>query len=210
VMKILKKIYFSPLGVIISIVQNLLSVIHRPFMVYGFYNRTQKKFMRNTRISSATKIINREKLDISDNVWIGHYCVLDASNEIEIGRGVQTGSHISIYTHSSHVSIRLMGDDYMSAEERIGYVRGRVSVGEFSFIGDSAVIFPGVKVGKGCLIKAASVLTKEVPDFSIVQGVPAQVVGNVLDIDRKYLSDPRVRETYFDSDVINEKKSEYL
>lgn len=205
-MKILKKIYFSPLGYIISIVQNFFSIIHRPFMVYGFNNRVQKRLMRNTRVSSATKVIGRKKLNINDNVWIGHYCVLDASNGITIGRGVQTGSHISIYTHSSHVSIRLMGDTYISAEERIGYVKGGVSIGEFSFIGDSAVIFPGVKVGKGCLIKAGSVLTKEVPDFSIVQGVPAKVVGNVLDIDREYLSDPRVRETYFESSVINEKK----
>ena len=96
-----------------------------------------------------------------------------------------------------------MGDSYMSSNDRTGYVRGAVSVGEFSFIGDSVIIFPGVVIGRGCLIKACSVVTKSVPDLSIVSGVPAEVEGSVLDIDRKYLADTFVRETYFDHSLID-------
>ena len=51
-------------------------------------------------------------MNIGDNVWIHHYCLLDASYGLTIEKGVQTGSHISIYSHSSHVSIIVWGSLY--------------------------------------------------------------------------------------------------
>jgi acetyltransferase-like isoleucine patch superfamily enzyme len=198
----LKKIYLSPLGYFISLILNLLAGFHRPFMVYGFYNRVTKKFMKHTRISSSTKFLNRNLLDIEDNVWIGHFSILDASNGIYIGEGVQTGSHISIYSHSSHNSVRLLGRSYLESDERVGYVKGSVSIGEFSFIGDSCVIFPNVTIGRACLIKAGSVVTESMPELSIVEGVPAKVVGSVIDIDKRYFSDAKVKMTYFDKSLI--------
>ena len=202
----LKRIYLSPLGFFISIIQNIFSLFHRPFMVYGFYNQAQQKFMRQTRISSSTKVISKNHLDLNDGVWVGHYSVLDASHGITFGIGVQTGSHISVYTHSSHVSIRLLGDSYLQSDDRVGYITGSVFVGDFSFIGDSSVIFPGVEIGKGCLVRAGSVVTKSVPDFSVVSGNPAEVVGSVLVTDEKFLENPSVRETYFDQAFIKSKR----
>ncbi len=202
----LKRIYLSPFGYVISLIQNIFSIFHQPFMVYGFYNQTQQKFMRQTRISSSTKVISKKKLDLSDGVWVGHYSVLDASHGIKFGKGVQTGSHISIYTHSSHNSIRLLGDSYLLSNDRIGYITGNVLIGEFSFIGDSAVIFPGVEIGKGCLVKAGSIVTNSVPDFSVVSGNPAQVVGSVLTTDEKFLIDDAVRKTYFDQAFIKSER----
>ncbi len=201
----LKRIYMSPLGYLISLIMNAVSFLQQPFMVYGFYNRVQKKFMKNTRISSSTKFISKHNLDIGDNVWIGHFCVIDASNKIKIGTGVQTGSHVSIYTHSSHISVRLLGKSYLSSDKRVGYVKGSVSIGDFAFIGDSTIVFSGVSIGKGCLIKAGSIVTRSMPEFSVVAGIPAKVVGSVLDIDDKYLTDPSVKESYFAPEIIANK-----
>jgi acetyltransferase-like isoleucine patch superfamily enzyme len=206
----LKKIYLSPLGYFISFVLNILSVFHKPFMVYGFYNRVTKKFQRNTRISSSTKLVSGSKLDIGDDVWIGHYCVLDASNFLKIGKGVQTGSHISIYTHSSHISIRLLGEAYLSSNDRIGYVDGAISIGEYTFIGDSSIIFPGVNIGKGCLIKAGSIINSSIPDFSIVSGSPARVVGCSIDIDKKFFDNDVVKKTYFDKGLLKDYNKDSL
>jgi acetyltransferase-like isoleucine patch superfamily enzyme len=115
-------------------------------------------------------------------------CVLDASNGLSIGKGVKIGSHISIYTHTSHVGIHLLGESYLRLDERIGYVIGVVSIGEYSFIGDSSVIFPGAHIGRGCLVNSGSIVTRSVPDFSIVSGAPAKVVGQVVDIDNFFLT----------------------
>jgi len=198
----LKKIYLSPLGYIISFVQNIFALVHQPFMVYGFYNSIQKKFMKLTRVSSSVKIISKNRLDMLDNVWIGHYCVVDASNGVKIGKGVQTGPFVSIFSHSSHIAIRLLGENYLQSDERVGYINGEVTIGDYVFIGTSVTIFPNVVIGKGSLIKAGAVVTKSIPDYSIVAGNPAVVVGTVKDLDEKYFNDKTVQKSYFDKEII--------
>lgn len=200
----LKKIYLSPLGYFISFIQNILAFVQQPFMVYGFYNKIQNKFMKLTRISSSTKIVSRSHLDINDNVWIGHYSLLDASNGIELGKGVQTGAFVSIFSHSSHISIRLLGKNYLQSNERIGYIDGKVIIGEYSFIGTNCTIFPAVTIGKGCLIRAGSVVTKSIPDFAVASGNPAVIIGSILNLDEKYFNNEIVQKNYFDQKIIEE------
>ncbi len=199
----LKKLYMSPFGYLISLIQNLISIVHKPFMVYGFYNNVQKRFFKYTRISSNTKVLEKNKLDLDDYVWIGHYSLLDASNNIEINKGVQTGSHISIFTHSSHNSIRLLGEAYISLNSRIGYVSGAVKIGEFTFIGSYSIIFPGVTIGKGSLIKAGTIVTSSFPDYSIIAGNPACKVGSTIDLDKKYFDNEIVKENYYCKELID-------
>lgn len=201
-----KRLYLSPFGYFISLVQNAIAFLHRPFMVYGFKNKVINRWMKNTRISSSTKILEKNKFDIRDGVWIGHYCVLDASNGLEIGEGVQTGSHVSIYTHSSHIAIRLLGSEYITSDDRAGYIEGSVSIGRYTFIGDSCVIFPNTSIGSGCLIKAGSIVTRDIPDYAIAAGVPAKVVGYIRDLDRTFLSNSDVSRTYFDLKVFKDYK----
>jgi len=109
----LRKLYLSPLGYCISFVLNTIAFIHKPFMVYGFYNRVQKRFYKNTRISSSAKLIDKQNIDIADNVWIGHYCLLDGIGGITIGEGVNIASHSCIYSHSSQNAIRLLGKKFI-------------------------------------------------------------------------------------------------
>lgn len=202
----LKKIYLSPLGYLISFIQNLFSIFHTPFMVYGFYNRVQKKFMKYTRVSSSVKIMSKKNLDIYDNVWIGHYSLIDASIDVTIKEGVQTGSHISIFSHSSHNSIRLLGKNYLKSDLRIGYIEGSVTIGEYSFIGSHSIIFPNVNIGKGCLIKAGSVVTSSFPDYSIISGNPAIQTGSTYNYDKKYFDEVVVQNNYYDKKLLNIKE----
>ena len=53
---------------------------------------------------------------------------------------------------------------------------GKIHVGERTFIGCNSTILPGVTIGKRCIIGAGSVVTKDVPDETVVAGVPARVV----------------------------------
>jgi len=205
----LKKIYLSKIGLLISIVLNFLGYLRRPFMIYGYFNRPQKKFFKKTRISSSAVILSGSNLDIQDNVWIGHFSVLDASCGIHIGEGVQTGNSVAFYTHSSHDSIRLLGKRYMycDATDRVGYKKGAIFVGEYSFIGSHSIVFYGVTIGKGSLICAGSVLTSSVPDFSIVSGNPAKIIGSTLLKDEKYFFEKIVQDNYFDREKAIEFKS---
>lgn len=198
-------LYLSPLGRIISIVQNIFSFISRPYMVYGYYSKHDKKFKKNTRISSSVIILNSENLNIGNNVWIWHYSIIDASNSITIGEGCQIGAWVGIFTHSSHIAIRLYGgDSYIKTPqyERVGYIKGAVSIGAYTFVGAKASIMPGVSIGRGCLIAAGTLVNRSIPDFSIVVGNPGIVKGSTIDLDKKYFSDQLIQQSYFDQETI--------
>ncbi len=197
-------IYYSFAGYIISFVQHCLSLFHRPFMVYGYWDRMTKRYLRDVRISASVDIIHKDKLVIGDNVWINHYTRIDASAGVTIGEGCQIGSSVGIFSHSSHNAIRLMGAHYMKVpkEERIGYILKPTEIGAYTFVGSGSYIMPGVKIGKGCIIGTNSVVTKNIPDYSVAVGSPAKVIKSTKDIDKEYFDNPKVRKYYFDADLI--------
>jgi len=200
-----RALYLSPIGRLISIIQNILSVFSRPFMVYGYKRKTDGAFLKNTRISSSSIILNPENLDIADNVWLWHYSIIDASNNVSIGEGCQIGAWVGIFTHSSHIAIRLYGgNSYIQTpiEERKGYLKGAVSIGAYTFIGAKATIMPNVSVGKGCLIAAGTMVNKSVPDFSIVVGNPGVVKGSTKELDKPFFVDELICKNYFDRETI--------
>jgi acetyltransferase-like isoleucine patch superfamily enzyme len=166
-----------------------------PRVLSGFYHKGI--FLKDVRISESTVLSFPQQLDLADNVFIGHYNFIEASNGIRIEKGVQITNYISILSHSSHISIRLYGDQYRKKKELIGYKKGSVILGKYSFVGPHVTIMPGTTIGKGCLISAYSFVKGEFPDFSIISGNPAVVVGSTKDLDKKYLDEyPELIEYY--------------
>ncbi|AUR51851.1 acyltransferase [Aquella oligotrophica] len=177
---------------------NLLNkYIAKPRMVLG-YTSFDGTYLAKTRISNTVDIVNPENLNIADNVFIGHYNILDASNRIMIGEGCQISNFISILTHSSHQSVRLYGKHYIPHNGRHkGYITGEVIIGKYTFIGAHSVIMPGSKIGKGSLVTAYSLVKGAFPDFAIIAGNPAQVVGDTRVKDSKLLNEyPELAEYY--------------
>lgn len=203
-----KKIYFSPIGILISIALWLLALIHRPFMVYGFYNQKTKKYLKRVRIGSTVKLVNKKTIDLSDNVWIGHYALIDGIGGVSIGKGVHISSHTVIYSHSSHDTIRLLGDQYIMEEtkSRIGYKLKPVTIGDYSFIGTSSIILPGSTIGRGCIIGAGSVVNCNIPDYSIANGNQIQIIGDTRERDIKNFGDIIDETKYYDPEILKIKR----
>ena len=203
-MSIGKRIYFSPLGYFITITQKVLSIFIPRIMVYGYYNKVHKKFYRGTRISSSAYITDPAKLDIGDNVWVNHNVRIDASGGVRIGDGCQIGYNSMILSHSSHMAIRLNGAEFIKMDivDRVGYIHRPVDIGEYTFVGGGSAIMPGVRIGKGCVIGVNSVVTKDVPDYAIVAGAPAKIIGSTIDTDKKYFDNPIVKKYYYDKTLI--------
>ncbi len=86
--------------------------------------------------------------------------------------------------------------------ERLGYIRGEVTIGEYTFVGARSIIMPNVTIGKGCLIAAGTLVNKSVPDFSIVVGNPGIIKGNTKDLDKKYFNEKIIQQNYFDRETI--------
>jgi len=172
-----------------------MNKLFKPTMIGGF-KRFDGVFLKKTRISNTTFIDHPERLLIEDNVFIGHHNYIEASNGLSIGEGCQITSFVSITTHSSHQSIRLYGANY-AGQNMLAYVKGKVEIGKYTFIGPHSVIMPNTKIGKGSMVAAYSYVQGEFPDFAIIAGNPAEIKGDTRNLDKEYLEKyPELLENY--------------
>lgn len=120
-------------------------------------------------------------IDYGCNISIGprfyanfNLTILDCSL-VTIGARCMFGPNVSIFaaTHETEVQSR---------RDNIEYGRP-VVVGDDCWIGGNVVILPGVTIGRGVTVAAMSVVTKDVPDFSVVMGQPAKVVKKVKEVE---------------------------
>ena len=175
---------------------SLLRRLLAPRMLYGV-RHPDGRWLAHSRIGSSTHVEGWPKLDLGDHVFIGHFNLIDASCGLRIGQGTQITSHVCVLTHSSHVSLRLHGEQYFGHADPVGYERGAITIGPCCFIGPHSVLAPGTRLGKGVLVRAHSYVRGEVPDFAIVQGQPAQVVGDTRHTDATWLAQhPELAEHY--------------
>jgi len=114
------------------------------------------------------------EISIGNNVWIGEGCHITAINKIHIGDNVLMGKYITI-TDNSHgetnfeqLNIHPLSRPLIS--------RGPVRIEDDVWIGDKVTILSNVKIGKGSVIGANSVVTKDIPPFSIAVGMPAKII----------------------------------
>lgn len=106
---------------------------------------------------------NRVKL--GKNVFINHSAILSASGGIEFGDGVMTAPGVRIAT---------INHDF--DERHTKYTYGKVVIKKNAWIGMNATICPGVTIGEYAVVAAGAVVTKDVPDYAVVGGVPAKVI----------------------------------
>lgn len=90
--------------------------------------------------------------------------------------GVTIGKHCILNTLSSVDHDSTIGD-YVHISPR-SCVCSSVRIGEGTHLGAGATVLPGIRIGKWCVIGAGAVVNKDIPDFSVVVGVPGKVVGS--------------------------------
>ena len=165
-------------------------------MVFG--ESSSGRRLAHTRISAASCIEHEDRLVLADHVYIGPFNFIEASGGITLEEGVQVTSHVVITTHSSHRALRLLGRAYVAwAGERPGWVAGPVHIGAYSFIGPHALIEAGTRLGRGTLVRAGSRVRGEFPDFAVLEGRPARIVGDTRERDQAWLQrHPELRAHY--------------
>lgn len=111
---------------------------------------------------------------IGDNVRVGEHCHIGAVNKIIIGNNVLMGSKVYITDH--HHGTTDIDDLEKQPVDRELYSKGNIIIEDNVFIGDNVVIMPGVKVGRNSVLAASTVVTKCVPPFSVVCGIPGKIM----------------------------------
>jgi acetyltransferase-like isoleucine patch superfamily enzyme len=163
-------------------------------MLFG--EQSQGVWLPMTRISPSTLIHPEAGLTLGDHVHIGPFNVIDAGAGVVIEEGVQITSHCAIVTHSSHRAQRLLGRGFVRwPDQRPGWVKGPVHIGAYSFVGPHCVIEANTHLGRGSLVRAGSVVRGRFPDFAVLAGNPATVVGDTREADAQWLAaHPEVAE----------------
>ena len=121
---------------------------------------------RGSTVHMWANFFNPQNVKIGSDTIIGDHVFLDGRSSIKIGDHVDIASEVMIY-NSEH---DLESDKFIAREET-------VEIGDYVFVGPRAIILPGVKIGRGVVVGAGAVVTKDVPDYSIVGGIPAIVIG---------------------------------
>jgi maltose O-acetyltransferase len=150
---------------------DLLPGFGRSNTVRGWLARAAlKQCGTKAQISSHVHIFNPQLVTLGDHVYIGCCCYF-GGGEIAIDDEVNIGPFVTLAA-GNHT----MRD----GSYRFGpYEFGRIHVGRGTWLCANSVITSGVTIGKGCLVAAGSVVTKDVPDYSMVGGVPAKVIKSV-------------------------------
>lgn len=114
------------------------------------------------------------KIEIGDNCSIGDFSHVTAINEIRLGNNVRMGKNILITDNSHGASDPSMLD--IAPNHRPLVSKGPVIIDDNVWIGAKSCIMPGVHIGRGVIIGAGSVVTKDIPPFSLAAGSPARVI----------------------------------
>ncbi|MBL7874126.1 MAG: acyltransferase [Cyclobacteriaceae bacterium] len=109
---------------------------------------------------------------IGKNTWVGPTVILDGSGGLKIGSNCSISAGVQIYSHNTVLWAVSGGIEPYSFEG--------TTIGSNCFIGPQSVIENGVVIGDHCIVGAKSFVNRPVPDFSIVAGTPAKVIGKVF------------------------------
>ncbi len=126
----------------------------------------------------------REHCELGKNVIVGHSSTIENNCIVGDRTKIQTGAYIvagSVLEEDVFIApmVTTTNDNFIGrTEERFKYRRG-VTIKKGGRIAGNAVILPGVTIGQEALVAAGSVVTRDVPPFKVVMGVPAKVVRDV-------------------------------
>lgn len=119
-------------------------------------------------------------------------CINNAVGDVTIGDHTRIGIHSTIigpvcigsHVHLAQgITVTALNHNFTNTDQRIdqqGITTQQVVIGDDVWIGANSVILPGVTIGHHCVVAAGAVVTKDVPDYCVVGGVPAKVIKTLV------------------------------
>ncbi len=124
------------------------------------------KLGKDSVIFNSCEIRDPHRITIGDFTSIGDQCTLDGRGGLTIGNSVNFSTGVWIWTMQHQVNARDFGCE-----------SAPVIIEDFAWISCRAALLPGVRIGKGAVVAAGAVVTRNVKPYAIVAGVPAKIIG---------------------------------
>ena len=131
-------------------------------------------------------------ITLKDNVIVSRNCVIQGkTGSVEIGKNTDIGCNTIISSGagiSIGNSVLIAGNCYIGGGRYLAnrldipmleqgvYSKGPVVIGDDVWLGTGATVLDGVRIGRGCIVGAGAVVTKDLPDYAVAVGVPARVI----------------------------------
>lgn len=113
-----------------------------------------------------------EHFKLGKNVFINFNCSFLSCAYIEIGDNCYLGPNVQVYTAIHPINPEERNKAVNMAEP--------VKIGKDCWLGGGVIVLPGVEIGDGCTIGAGSVVTKNIPPYSVAAGNPCRVLRKVF------------------------------
>lgn len=178
-----------------------------------FYSLKKQLFKRRWRKSNPNNFTNAEDLfdptlvEVGDCTYGGlRVLTYNKDNKLRIGKFCSIAQDVMFILSGEHYTNHISSYPYkvwIMNEKQEGASKGNIIVDDDVWIGFRSTILSGVHIGQGAIVAAGSVVTKDVPPYSIVGGVPAKVlkyrfepeiVEELLKIDYSRLTDEMIKE----------------
>lgn len=118
-------------------------------------------------------------IEVGNNFYANTGCTILDVAKVKIGDNCLFGPHVSIYT---------AGHPIYPSTRNSGYECGReIIIGDNVWIGGNVIICPGVKIGSNVVIGAGSVVTKDIPSWTLCAGNPCRIIRSITKDDEKKL-----------------------
>ena len=131
-----------------------------------FYRAAGVKIGKNSFVHMGARFYQPSGVSIGEGTVVGDHCFMDGRALLKVGNNVDIASDVMIYNSEHDIN----SEGFDPLEEP-------VEIEDYVFVGPRAIILPGVKIGKGAIIGAGAVVTKDVASFKVVGGVPAKEIG---------------------------------
>lgn len=143
-----------------------IGIIPVHFVRKFFYELAGMRLGQGSVIHTYARFYDPQGIKIGNDSIVGDHAFLDGRDRLAIGDHVDIASYVFIYNSEHDIN----AEDFRATT-------APVFIADYVFIGPRATILPGVKIGKGAIVGAGAVVTKDVPEYAIVGGVPAVKIG---------------------------------
>lgn len=168
---------------------------------WWFARNVYYKYILSIKIGSCTHVSMNQFVTgyyNACNIRIGDNCVINRQCYLDGRQGIFIGDNVNISFGTSIITLQHNPND-----KSFSCTGSKVVIDDYVWIGAKSIVLPGVRIGKGAIVAAGAVVTKDVAPYSIVGGVPARKIKErTHDLDYTTRFSP-----YFDTDIFDESKN---